>query len=267
MCLAVWQCNQTPPCSCCNGYVLLPPADCPLNPRPTHPPTHPKHLPSPPSRPWKATFGLMATGALCNVVLLYCQLRYHETDLSVVPPETRWQQALRALFGARPPAAGAPTPRRRSPPHSPRMPAIDEEKPSGSAAGEAGEAAGPAAAGSPAAAGALPPGSPALSFVDIAASSPARPAAAAPQEWSEVPLGSTQPPSSAEDWMEVGHSGSGSPQLGGSPHAVDAPDPDFGEAAAAGAGAEEAAAGQEEGSGPGAQHTSSEQVAQDVASQ
>lgn len=195
----------------------------------------------------------MATGALCNVVLLYCQLRYHETDLSVVPPETRWQQALRALFGARPPAAGAPTPRRRSPPHSPRLPAIDEEKPSGSAAGEA--------------AGALPPGSPALSFVDIAASSPARPAAAAPQEWSEVPLGSTQPPSSAEDWMEVGHSGSGSPQLGGSPHAVDTPDPDFGEAAAAGAGAEEAAAGQEEGSGPGGQHTSSEQAAQDVASQ
>ena len=122
------------------------------------------------------------------------QLRYHSTSLAVLPPETLWQRLLRALFGERP--RGAPP---RSPP---RLPAIQEGKPSapGAAAGGGGAATPPGA--SPAAAS-LFAGSPAGSFVDVSAS-PQRGPAAAEGAWSDVPLGAGTPTlSMPEDWTEV----------------------------------------------------------------
>ncbi|GAB4818014.1 hypothetical protein N2152v2_005060 [Parachlorella kessleri] len=185
-------------------------------------------------RPFKATLGYMLVGAGFNAALFYAQLRYHSTDLSVVPPESVWQHVLRKLFGARPPA------KRAGPPRLPALPAVDETRPAEleappparlsedstqpppaetAAGGSASGGAGPSA--SPAPGSSMFAGSPASSFVDVHSSPPRLPPPSTEGPWSDVPLGGTATASfTPEDWTEVERSGTASPHPSGSPTAA-----------------------------------------------
>ena len=180
----------------------------------------------------------MLCGAGVNAALFYAQLRYHSTDLSVVPPESAWQHVLRKLFGARPPA------KRAGPPRLPALPAVDETRPAeleappparlsedstvqlplpasetAAAGGSTSGGAGPSA--SPAPGSSMFAGSPASSFVDVNSSPPRLPPPSTEGPWSDVPLGGTATASlNPEDWTEVERSGTASPHPSGSPTAA-----------------------------------------------
>lgn len=178
-------------------------------------------------RPFKLTFAFMVAGAGANAVLYFLQLRYHATDLSVLPPEGLWQQALRTVFGARPPRGaskagdqgeqpGLPPPvpavlPRPAPPSSVEELEQQQQRQAAVAAAERASTvpASPPAAGTPTQFTA----SPTSSFVDITTvPSPV-----------QLQLGAGEGaagPSIEEGWTQVGRSGQETPQQQGSPTAA-----------------------------------------------